>query len=230
MTANGQTAAGVTVPGTKLTRDATELIRESASNLTYLHSRRVDRGECRGRDGSVRRAHLLWAAAALLLAVIADDAPGDPDAAALPPMHDLATAGPDRILLPALTRVALGLFERRAGHGPAEAALVSETAGLPGEMKTSAPPSAEPPWPGEPLTNSETRVLRYLPTHLAAPEIAAELCLSANTVRTHQRGLYRKLGAHSRREAVQRARAAGLLKDHPAGPLETRSAGTPRPT
>ena len=85
-------------------------------------------------------------------------------------------------------------------------------------MKRSAPPSAEPPWPGEPLTNSETRVLRYLPTHLAAPEIAAELCLSANTVRTHQRGLYRKLGAHSRQEAVQRARAISLLQGHPAGP------------
>ena len=68
-----------------------------------------------------------------------------------------------------------------------------------------------PPWPAEPLTVSETRVLRYLPTHLGAPEIAAELFLSANTVKTHLRHLYRKLGAHSRREAVQRARAIGLL-------------------
>ena len=54
-------------------------------------------------------------------------------------------------------------------------------------------------------------MLRYLPTHLGAPEIAAELYLSANTVRTHLRHLYRKLGAHSRHEAVQRARAIGLL-------------------
>jgi ATP/maltotriose-dependent transcriptional regulator MalT len=80
-----------------------------------------------------------------------------------------------------------------------------------GEVKRSAPPPGGPLWPGEPLTQSETRVLRYLPTHLGAPEIAAELFLSANTVKTHLRHLYRKLGVHSRREAVQRARAIGLL-------------------
>ena len=61
------------------------------------------------------------------------------------------------------------------------------------------------------LTDSESRVLRYLPTHLTAPEIAAELWLSANTVNTHMRHLYAKLGVHSRHEAVDRARALGLL-------------------
>ena len=56
-------------------------------------------------------------------------------------------------------------------------------------------------------------MLRYLPSHMGTPEIAAELYLSANTVKTHLRHLYRKLGAHNRREAVQRARAIGLLTD-----------------
>jgi HD superfamily phosphodiesterase len=41
MSTNGQTAAGVTVPDTKLARDATELVRESATDLIYHHSRRV---------------------------------------------------------------------------------------------------------------------------------------------------------------------------------------------
>jgi LuxR family transcriptional regulator, maltose regulon positive regulatory protein len=62
-----------------------------------------------------------------------------------------------------------------------------------------------------PLSKSELRVLRYLPTHLSAPEIAAELSVSTTTVKTHLRNLYAKLGAHSRTEAVESARTLGLL-------------------
>jgi len=61
------------------------------------------------------------------------------------------------------------------------------------------------------LTDSETRILRYLPTHLTTPEIANELFLSVNTVSTHKRHLFAKLGVHSRHDAVDRARALGLL-------------------
>ncbi len=68
-----------------------------------------------------------------------------------------------------------------------------------------------PPRVTEQLTDSETRVLRYLPTHLTAPEIADELSVSVNTVSTHTHHLYAKLGVHSRHEAVDRARALGLL-------------------
>jgi DNA-binding CsgD family transcriptional regulator len=68
---------------------------------------------------------------------------------------------------------------------------------------------------GGPLTEGETRVLRYLPTHLCTREIADELTLSANTIKTHIRHLYQKLGAHSRGDAVRRARAFGLLASLP---------------
>ena len=54
-------------------------------------------------------------------------------------------------------------------------------------------------------------MLRYLPTHLTAPEIAAELSVSTSTVKTHMRNLYAKLGAHRRAEVVAAARAQHLL-------------------
>ena len=68
-----------------------------------------------------------------------------------------------------------------------------------------------PPAVIEQLTESELRVLRYLPTHLTTHEIASELFVSENTVGTHRRHLYAKLGVHSRHQAVERARALGLL-------------------
>ena len=55
-------------------------------------------------------------------------------------------------------------------------------------------------------------MLGYLPSNLTAPEIAAELFVSTNTVRTHLRHIYAKLDAHSRTEAVARARELGLLR------------------
>lgn len=65
---------------------------------------------------------------------------------------------------------------------------------------------------GEPVTDRELAVLRLLPTQLSQREIANELYVSYNTVKTHARSLYRKLGASSRREAVERARQAGLVR------------------
>jgi LuxR family transcriptional regulator, maltose regulon positive regulatory protein len=62
-----------------------------------------------------------------------------------------------------------------------------------------------------PLSKSEIRVLKYLAIHLSAPKIAGEPSLSTSTVKTHMRNLYRKLGAHSRAEAVQSGRVLGLL-------------------
>ena len=58
-------------------------------------------------------------------------------------------------------------------------------------------------------------MIRYLPSNLRAPEIAAELFVSTNTVRTHLRHIYAKLGAHGRAEAVERARQLGLLAPPP---------------
>lgn len=62
-----------------------------------------------------------------------------------------------------------------------------------------------------PLSPAELRLLHFLPTHLTFREIADEVFVSANTVKTQARAIYRKLGVSSRAEAVTCARAAGLL-------------------
>jgi LuxR family maltose regulon positive regulatory protein len=73
------------------------------------------------------------------------------------------------------------------------------------------PPPAAPRAPLEPLSDSEIRVLRYLPTNLSTPEIASQLYVSPNTVKTHTLSLYRKLGARSRSEAVTLGRQRLLI-------------------
>lgn len=61
------------------------------------------------------------------------------------------------------------------------------------------------------LTTAELRVLRYLPSHLSFRQIAERLFVSPNTVKTHARGIYRKLGVTCRGGAVECARTAGLV-------------------
>ncbi|HEV7935365.1 MAG TPA: LuxR C-terminal-related transcriptional regulator [Actinomadura sp.] len=75
------------------------------------------------------------------------------------------------------------------------------------------PPEAGPDHhaAGRPLTDRELTVLRYLQSMLSNVEIASELSLSVNTVKTHVRNIYRKLDADRRREAVRRARELQLL-------------------
>jgi LuxR family maltose regulon positive regulatory protein len=63
-----------------------------------------------------------------------------------------------------------------------------------------------------PLTAAERRVLPMLATHLSLPQIADELHVSRNTVKTHCVAVYRKLGASSRAEAVTEARRLGLIE------------------
>ena len=64
---------------------------------------------------------------------------------------------------------------------------------------------------GEPLSERELSVLRLLTTSLSQREIGDELLVSPNTVKTHARHIFRKLGASSRGDAVALARTKGLL-------------------
>jgi len=156
-----------------------------------------------------------WRARAHVLEAIARDALGDPDAAdaALERALDLSERSGD--LTPFLLYPVSGLLERHARHRTAHAALVAEIrgvlAGTQAESRHGAPPPSRPEPLLEPLSGSEARVLRYLPTNLTGPEIARELSVSPNTVKTHIRHLYAKFGTNHRAEAVDLARALGLL-------------------
>ena len=62
------------------------------------------------------------------------------------------------------------------------------------------------------LSGAELRLLPMLATHLSFPEIAEELFLSRNTIKSEAISIYRKLGASSRSQAVARSRELGLLE------------------
>ncbi|MBN1402667.1 MAG: LuxR family transcriptional regulator [Anaerolineae bacterium] len=75
-----------------------------------------------------------------------------------------------------------------------------------------SPASQPPPQPLiEPLSERELEVLRLLAASLTNDEIARQLYLSVNTVKTHLKNVYAKLGVHSRRQAVAEARALHLI-------------------
>jgi LuxR family maltose regulon positive regulatory protein len=165
-----------------------------------------------------------WLAYAFMLEATARDALGDPDAAGRALERALDLAEPDGILSAFLLHPAPGLLERHARDCAKHAALISEVLnrlprdqpGLAGHggmasSRALAGPAGSALRLTEPLSLSEIRVLRYMPTNLSTPEIARELSLSVHTVRTHIRHLFAKLGAHGRTEAVARARGLGLL-------------------
>jgi LuxR family transcriptional regulator, maltose regulon positive regulatory protein len=163
----------------------------------------------------------LWRSRADVLEAMARDALGDPDAAgaALERALDLSERSGD--LTPFLLYPASGLLERHARRRTAHPALIADILSLLAG-RTPAPPPAGPPPPLEPLSNSEIRVLRYLPTNLPASQIAGELYVSVHTVKAHMKHLYAKLGTHTRAEAVARARALGLLAPSPLRGRATR--------
>jgi len=169
-------------------------------------------------DGSapLQNAHL-WDVQALLLQAIACDTLGDPSAARRALEGALDRAEAERLLFPFLYDPAPDLLDRHRRLGTAHAALIGEILGVLAGREPGAAPDG-PRRLREPLSHAEARVLRYLPTKLSAPEIANEMYLSVNTVKTHMRHLYDKLGTHRRHEAVEQARALGLLAPSPRRP------------
>jgi LuxR family maltose regulon positive regulatory protein len=104
-----------------------------------------------------------------------------------PPMAVLLEAAAERGIAPNYVRRLLTAFGKTEGRTPAEQVLI------------------------EPLSERELDVLRLLGTDLGGPDIARELVVSLNTVRTHTKNIYAKLGVNNRRAAVRRAAELDLL-------------------
>lgn len=148
------------------------------------------------------RAHILEAAA--------HDGLGDHAAREAAVERALELAAPDRLILPFAHTPSEPLLAAHPGHRTAHGAFIREI--LDALSGVSLRPVLGEVAPlDDPLTEVELRVLRFLPTNLTAAEIGSELFVSTNTVKTHMRHIYAKLGAHSRAQALERARALGLL-------------------
>jgi LuxR family maltose regulon positive regulatory protein len=145
-----------------------------------------------------------------LLAGLAHRDLGDQRAANQAAERALDLAEPDRLVLPFAMTGSAELLQTLPRHQTAHAALLADLLGvLHGSSPVARSPLLLPPTAE--LSPGELRVLRYLPTNLSRPEIAAELSVSPNTVNAHIRSIYAKLQVRDRSSAVRRARELRLL-------------------
>jgi LuxR family maltose regulon positive regulatory protein len=219
--------------------ELTEEDREAPGIRTAVAALRLARNNPRAAidalapvlDGPGGRPHQVWLVTAFLLEASARDALGEREAAGGALERALDLAEPDGLLFPFLLHPVPELLGRQAQQRTVQQrtvqqrtvqqrtvqshtenpALIWKIISVLGGTTPTVPAPRAPEHLPEPLSQAEARVLRFLPTSLSAPEIARELYVSVNTVRTHMRHVYDKLGAHRRLEAIDRARALGLL-------------------
>lgn len=173
---------------------------EAAAVAAFV-DRLLEAADAGGRTGSV--IELLVLRARLLR--VCGDRPHAADALA----RALALAEPEGYV-----RVFL---DERAALPPLlrEAAKSGPTAGYASRLLAAMderPPATAAGRPSDALSERELDVLRLLATDLSGPQIANELFVSLNTMRTHTKSIFGKLGVSSRRAAVRRAAELGLLR------------------
>ena len=191
----------ITLARVLLARYDSEHIERCLADAIDLLERLLQAAEAGGRTGSVIEILVLLALAYRLR--------GDIPAALVPLERALTTAEPEgyvRVFVDEGAPMAV-LLEAAAERGIAPSYVQRlQTAG--GEAADRAIAATDLI---EPLSGRELDVLRLLGTDLGGPEIARELVVSLNTVRTHTKSIYTKLGVNNRRAAVRRGEELGLL-------------------
>ncbi len=172
-----------------------------------LLERLLQAAEAGGRMGSVIEI--------LVLQAVAHQAQGDTPSAFVPLARALALAEPEgyvRIFVDEGPPIE-ALLQEAAKHGPAtkRGPTLNYVRQLQAALGTAEGKTAVLPPLIEPLSERELNVLKLLGTELSGPEIARELMVSLNTMRTHTKNIYNKLGVNNRRAAVRRAKELDLL-------------------
>jgi LuxR family maltose regulon positive regulatory protein len=184
-----------------LARCRAERADRSLADVTRLLGRLRRAAEEGARTGSLIEA--------LVLQALAHQAQGDVPAALVPLRRALALAEPEgyvRVFVDEGAPMA-GLLRATGGQGVAPGRARGLLAALDGTADSTPVDQGLV----DPLSARELAVLRLLGGDLDGPGIARELFVSLNTVRTHTKAVYAKLGVHDRRAAVRRAEELGLL-------------------
>src|SRR5690349_5286990 len=192
----------ITLARVLLARHAAERAESPLHDATRLLERLLRAAEEGQRTGSVIEI--------LVLQALARQARGDVPAALASLQRALALAEPEgyvRIFIDAGPPMA-SLLRAAAKHGIAPGYVRRLLAAV---NKTGDSTAASQGLT-EPLSERELDVLRLLGTDLGGPDIARELVVSLNTVRTHTKNIYAKLGVNNRRAAVRRARELDLSR------------------
>jgi LuxR family maltose regulon positive regulatory protein len=193
----------LTVARAILARSRSERGAPSRDAAVGLLQRLLPAAEAGGRTGS--------AIEILVLQALAQEVGGDIPAALVPLGHALTLAEPEgyaRVFLDEGPDMA-ALLAAAAQRGIATD-YVRRLLAAAGETQPARSTSAESLI--EPLSGRELDVLRLLGTELGGPDIARELVVSLNTVRTHTKNIYAKLGVNNRRAAVRRAQELDILR------------------
>jgi LuxR family maltose regulon positive regulatory protein len=191
----------VTLARLLLAQYRTERLLSSGQQALELLQRLLQAAEDGGRTGTVIEI--------LVLQALGHQARGDTAAGLVPLERALTLAEPEayaRVFIDeGQPMAALLAAVAHRGIAPDYVGRLLTTVGAQPARPTAAAGMVEP------LSDRELDVLRLLATDLGGPDIARELVVSLNTVRTHTRNIYTKLGVNNRRAAVRRATELDLL-------------------
>ena len=179
---------------------------------SWPRASRARRSSARPRSSTATDVAGCDAVAALAVAAAAAEVQHERRTAAELAERALDLAEPDglRLGLAEATPAIEPVFQHLLRFGTSHRSLIGEVQELVASgTSASAGGDVEPL--REELSERELAVLRYLPTMLTAGEIAGELFVTVNTVKSHLKSIYRKLDAGGRRDAVRRARELGLV-------------------